>query len=505
MGGLTMRHYYFAAFFALIIVGCSKADNEKNYETTDDGVTFINLGVEQSVTKTSLTGTVDILWSAGDQIAVDTYSDGMKTFTLVDGEGTASGTFSYPGTVTVTGGEYGRTTFYPASMDPVYNGGDEKWHITLPDEYTWSEQGIKAPMYTWIGKSYDYLKMMGGVLKVDAYNIPSDADKLVFTTSNQKVSGEFAFDGTDIDTSDDDVNKTITISFTAGALSSRTFFIPVPVGNYTAGATIQLKDSGNNVLKNKTAPALSVARGEIKYLPAIDCNAARASSNIFSGSHNTDYYVSEKVEFDFSGVQEGDIIRFTFTENSAVVDAANSGANAKDPVDSWAIQFSDPSWAALFNIGLISGHTTHDFYVTSSMATALSSLEYVYLSGYAVTVTSIDLIPAKPETVLWVGSVCLGTGWSWDTTLSDSNGISNASFWSTLASGKILTIHYTPESAGDISLCKNSPWSTIITTRTNTYTTALPITLTSGYVTEIKAGGIAIQGTNVTVTKITLK
>lgn len=481
-----------AVFFA---VSC-EIENDNQINQVEDDVTTITLGIDSGATKTNLQGTVNLVWSAGDELSVDTKTVGQKTFTLQGVGGTSSGVFSCPGTFSLGDA---CTTFYPASLAPSYH--DDNWYVTLPSAIDWSEDGVKAPMYGWINKSvdpYDYMVMMTGVLKLDVYNIPATATKLVYTTQDQKVSGEFVFDSPFyLSTSADAVNKSITVSFPAGE-SMRSFFIPVPAGTYTAGSTIELYDDTDTRLVKRTAPALSVNAGTIKYLPAINCESAGSSSNVYSNLSGFDVanWAYTGIDYDFSGAKEGDLIKFTVTLDAKVEETTCTY---------WQINISNniEGWPKLFAFDIPSGSTEYYFRLNSTVAEAMRSVTSIVLSGYGVTVSSIDIIPAAAEMVIWKGSKSCGS--SGDNLLAE--GLTGTAFWSSLSAGKIMTVYYTiDDSGGYISYCTNYPtWSNMSTFNPSADTNAIALKLSSDNVTAIKANGLAIQGKNVTFSKITLR
>lgn len=480
---------------AAAFISCSKAAEveDQTTVTSEEEFTIITLGIESVETKTDLYGTKTILWGEGDAISVDTQSDGPQTFTLVSGSGTGTATFSHSGTVTIG---TGRTTFYPASMNPNYSSG---WHVTLPDTYAWSQDGIKAPMYAWIANGYDYFKLMTGVLKLDIYNIPAAADKLVFTTVDQQVSGDMVFDGTDVDTSADDTNKTITITFTAGEESARSFFIPLPVGTYASGATVELKNSSDVTLVKKTAPSITVARGDIVYLPAIACSTVSTvlweGTKEFTTWADWDSVPAWSITGIWSTFTAGNVLKFNF---SSVSSGCWFKVYYKD---------ADWNWQTLFEEGVAEGSESYTHTLTSEDIVNLSIRNYMVISSQNCVLTSIEVIDNKPESVLWKGSLDLGTDDSWENNLMDLG----SAFWANVSAGKIITVYYTEKSQTNdwrpLQLqYMGSPWVTFADGGHNVDGTKFfSYKLTSEDAANLKSYGLAINGTGLIVTKITLK
>lgn len=495
--------FYIITLATLAFAACERKDEIIN----EQQMTYLSIGIDESDTKTVLTGMLDLRWQTGDQIAVDIAGEGVTVFTLYDGAGTTTGNFACAKQVTVEGG---RTTFYPASLNPGYNDVDKKWHVTLPDTYSWSDQGIRAPMYTWLGGGYDNMKLLCGVLKVEVYNIPATADKLVFTTKGEKITGDFAFDETDIDTSASDIEKSVTISFEAGSSSMKTFFIPVPVGTYAAGATIEIKE-GDTQLVKKTAPALTVARGEIKYLPSLKCSTVD-DAVVYSGSYDIGNWGDVAPEYNFvsNNVHAGQVLHFDFSQDAKVGDKACTYWQL-------CLDYNKTGWPNFLFSSLPAGATSFDFVITEDIATELNGGSGLIVSGYGITVTGVKVVTPQSETVLWVGNHSLGTG---DWTNLSAKGLMAASTWSSLTAGKVLTVYYdyigVDNNSAVIKIVEYYPWTelgggyvpTNAAGTNGSYhecESFVSFTLTAEQVSAIKAGGLALSGVNLAITKITLK
>lgn len=479
---------FYISLATLALAACQKT---QDVPATQKGVTTLTFGIDNEATKTDLAGTVNILWSAGDKIAVETASDGVKEFTLIGEGGTASGTFATDKEVTA---KPGGTAFYPSDLNPAYI--TDAWHVELPDSYSWNENGIQAPMYAWLNGGYNYFRLLTSVLKVDVYNIPPTADKLVFTTFAEAVSGDFTFAGDCLSKkADSGSNKSITISFTAGEKTTRTFFIPVPHGTYTAGATFVLKNSSNEAVVTKTAPALSVGKQKITFLPAINCTAAGVSTEIFKGSHDVANWSGTAFAHGTT-FTAGDILRFTFSLDETV---------GGTPAGYWQLWLGyNTPWTEILTFGIPAGITTMDLILSSEQAASLNAHAEMAISGYAVTVTKIEKVPAQAETILWSGSVDFG---DWANSFNEA-GLNSAAIWSNLSTGKQLSIYYTPSaSSGELHIKTASGWTDITGLSTNTASGSnhITFTLTSTQVEAIQAAGIVMQGSNITITKITLK
>lgn len=271
----------FAAFVAAMgAASCQRAE-------VKEVSTSFTFGIQQpeSQTKTDLYGVNEIHWTTGDQISIQCAD--REVFTLSSGAGTKVGTFSVNKDVTISDNTL---VIYPASLSPNWETTDKAgWHITLPDTYEWSSRGLKAPMMAYISfenPSWQGFKMVTGALKVDIYDIPANANKLVFTAPGKRVSGLFRLheaEGTeDIVAEDGDVNNTITITFEAGTATSRTFFIPLPVGTYT-NFTLQMYEDATPISGTGRRSTVSVAVRKVHYLPSFSYGATDPELVLWEG------------------------------------------------------------------------------------------------------------------------------------------------------------------------------------------------------------------------------
>lgn len=488
--------FYIVLCAAAVFAACSKEEKLSSVDTpAKAGKTSITVGIDEGQqTRTNLTGTKTLVWSSGDALSINTDS-GFKTFTLEGEGGSATGTFSVDEEVIISSGA---NSFYPATMDP--NWTDDAWHVTLPSEYAWSDTGIKAPMYAWLNNSYDYFSLMTSAIKVDFYNIPSAACKLVFTAKAETVSGDYVFPGACIPVVTGDSNKSITITFNAGTAESMTFFIPVPYGTYTAGATFVLMDSSDNALVTKTTPSdIAVSSASVSYFPAINCGGSLSTvlwegSKEFTDWANWDAVPTYAITGLWSTFSAGDVLTLTL----------------EDAGDVWltmCYKDSDWSWVKFVDEAVSSGTTTYTHTLTADDITNLSIRNCLVISTKNVTITKIEVVDNRPETVLWRGSLDLGTDDSWDNNLTDLT----ASMWSAAKSGKVLTVYYTEKDQTNtwhpLQLqYMGDPWTTFANGGHNADGTSFfAYTLTADDVTNLKTYGLAINGPGHVITKVTLK
>lgn len=475
------------AIAAMVLAGCQK---EQQQAPVQEEYTTLQFGLGDA-TKTTHTAAVQLVWAEGDAISVDTPS-GFKTFSLISGEGTASGTFRINETVTVN---ENATAIYPAALAPAWS--DDKLQLTLPDSFAWSAHSVQAPMISWVNNAYPYFHLLGGLIKLDVYNVPSSATKLVFTTDGQNVSGDFVMNGSSAIETSAGTNNTVTITFTAGTAANMTFFVPVPAGTYT-NCTFSLK-SDSEALKTVKAASITVAKDQLYFAPALNCDGSAAVTLVSDALDCTSWSNwNQKNGLALTTVKAGDRLRFNVTEGSS---------------EYWQLKplYADAewNWIEMPVFGLTSGQTVLDVVLDEDAAAAFRARNSLVVQGFAVTVNSIQLIPQK-EQVLWEGSHSLG---DWDNAFNVT-GLNSAAFWSGLKAGKELTVYFTESATPAIDYCqffiqKGSGWTSIDGLSFNggigLNQTVVSFPLNAAQVTAIQDGGIVINGKKITITKITLR
>lgn len=477
---------------------CLIACNKLSENVVESVKTQVSCLLDDSQTKTDLTGTVGLLWSTDDAISVATQS-GVKTFTLASGAGTNSAVFSIDESVVVN---ESATAFYPATMTPAWSSGDNAWQATIPDTYTWSQWGVKAPMVGWVNKVNPYFGLMTGVIRLDVVNIPTTAKKLLFKTTNGKrVSGLFTLNGSNkIDTQDTDNPdlQRITIDFSSSAYqNTRVFFIPVPAGSYTF--TVEMLDSDDNYIdgtRKTVSSAQTIAGGAVMYTKPFSLGST-AATTLWEGTfvcdsgwgwQNIDY------SYDLSQLSVGQRLRLTLSQGEGDWHHVNVFYDQAEP------------HGQLANYDIYSGQTVMDIFLTEDMISDMSGKLGLFMQGYSVTISKVELVPVQSEIVLWQGSVEMG---EWAGHISD-NGLMSTAFWTGLTAGtSAITIHYTPNELNNysgIGIKRADTWGDILTFSSGVACQPFhTFELDSDAVAAIKAYGIRIQGYNCTVTKITLR
>ena len=278
---------FFSGVALLFAAACNKAEVTVN-TPTDSLVTFTIAQPDQ--TKTDLYGVASINWAEGDAILLNcnyTY----EVFTLREGAGTKVGVFGNSEGKVYSNelDTYSTSAYYPETVNPRWMDGEQGsgWYITAPAEYVWKEQGLKAPMMTYLSTphpEWQNFKAITGVLKVDISGIPATADRLVFTAPGKQVSGDFLVDSNAMKISalDAETGNTITITFPAGEATFRSFCIPVPEGTYD-GFKLQFYAGDTPIDGTGRTSSVTLAARDIVYLKPYSCDETTPERVIWQG------------------------------------------------------------------------------------------------------------------------------------------------------------------------------------------------------------------------------
>ena len=228
-------------------------------------------------TRTTYANDKTASWAAGDKISVRV-TDGTNfetaEFSTTDGE-TFTGQVTNGYTTIVSG-------VYPANDNHVFSGGSVQ-SVYLPDTYnlgTANDGGIALPMVGEMKKKDGVdtftFHHICGALKIEIVDI---FNALTFTTAGETITGGFELDEETgrIKMPENGTSSTVTFNYgrlstnpTVGERKNRTFYIPVPDGTLTAGATMALKNSSDKVVFEKTTSGnIAFDSKVIKRLPAI--------------------------------------------------------------------------------------------------------------------------------------------------------------------------------------------------------------------------------------------
>lgn len=512
---LIMKKIYFIS--GVLLAMASMSCNKDNGVVDTPSGTVLKAVIGTDDTKAAHTHYKDVVWSSGDALAVYNGSD-FTRFNLTDGDGTTSGTFTASSDVTPTG-----FAVYPFAEVKSYDGS-KNVTLTLPAEYTWAEQSLNAPMLALVsGSDLATFKQLCGYFKIDVDNLPATASKLVFFTDEQVITGDFNADVTDeypgiytwnVSNEWDRARRTVTVNFTAGEKASRTFYIPVPGGNYTKFKVSIQNAGGEDLITPKTwtasgdpATPVTIDKGTMKVLPAISCTPdTTKESTIWTGSItlSEDPFVSigdltYRGDRIWDAVEAGTVMKIYYTgsgDSNVVLNYIDGGGSWYD-LDGTYYDWNSAGGEYVYNYTLSSDGVAH--------LRTLNEYNQNYglvIKGRNATVTRIDLVERlnKPETVVWTGSFALG---NWENNLQDLV----SSFWTKVADGKVVTIYFNAAPASSGIMIQDGDWHDIsgLSGSPLAGQTAISFRLNSTMLTTLQTKGGIVKGANLTITKITLR
>lgn len=283
------------AIGAMTLTACNKEDLG-NIILSNETISA-NLVDETTQTRTTLNG-LQVVWNAADKISVfaeNGNSVSNNAGIIKTGVGTTSATFDV-----VLEGTTKLAAAYPYMDGTTYANG--KITMNLPESYTYVVNGIGgAPMAAIISNQTSTIafKNAGALMGLTVNNIPVGYNKAILTSKGEEaITGacEITFD-TDgkpsIKATTNAAGKVITINFDAAqTATNKTFYFPLPVGDYTSLELSISNGTETKVLKTKGLKAersqrykstltLDVVSGET---PVDASSAADATSKLQESS-----------------------------------------------------------------------------------------------------------------------------------------------------------------------------------------------------------------------------
>lgn len=251
-----------ASLLLLALASCSR---EK--ETTPaDGFVKMSFKAVVDETRTAYENDKTVSWVAGDAISVyvTNGTDGQVVNFTAGEDLTFEGNVPAGYTTIVAGA-------YPADAAHTFDATGVKT-LHLPASYTLAAGADPAsvlPLAGTYANGVMTFRHPAGALKFTVDNVPATAVRFRFTAAGQKVNGSFAMDPA-LAATEVEAEQAVDITFPA-AEGSRSFYVPMPAGELTAGAAIALYDAENNLLFQKTVPqALTVSKNVIKRIAAVE-------------------------------------------------------------------------------------------------------------------------------------------------------------------------------------------------------------------------------------------
>ena len=262
------------ASVAFLLAGCAQ-----EIETTVPQITITPTSGEKVVsvkanvqeTKVSADNVGTFNWQVGDVITVVTNNDNIRQFTTTDSGTSADFTGQIP-----EADEVGKYAMYPASEDHFADGDELLFH--LDDEIVWSADASNMPMLGKISGLGASFKAVGGVFKLVCFNIPAEADYLLFSATNKQITGNFSIADASIaapvitTAAKSSGNNELIINFSANYSASKVFYIPLPTGTIDGFTVSLLDDQLDEVFSTTTGTSLTVTANKLIIGPALNCD-----------------------------------------------------------------------------------------------------------------------------------------------------------------------------------------------------------------------------------------
>lgn len=259
---------------ALTAFSCSQDEFENSGHRGNTTVTATFEGAGGD-TRTTVSDDYKILWQESDALGLfskgngDAYTNTELTYS--SGAGTTSATFNG----TKPSGETASFSIYPYQSGMSVSGNTLT--MNLPDNLSGYDGTSNGPMYAKVTDSENLnalsFKHMAAMIKLTVNKIPSEATTFKIIASNN-IAGTCTADlsaENPVLTVTADAKKEITATFAASSeITSRGFYIPLPVGTYSS-ITAQLTNGSDKVYFTKTLNDKILGRRDLLVVPALDC------------------------------------------------------------------------------------------------------------------------------------------------------------------------------------------------------------------------------------------
>lgn len=266
--------YYIALSALAMLTGCS---NEENFGLKPtDGNRSLTATIEQNdLSRTAVSEEGQVTWTETDAIGVfGTASQNIRfTYQSSTDNGNSAtfrGDFHEEETM--------EQAYYPYQEDATLSGN--ALTLNLPSEYTYTGNS-NAPMLGVKNNDGTFtFKHLTGLLRITINNVPEEADRFVITSSGETDAPDLSGQATITDINAEDATLSITangsksITYNLGTLTEetgfRTFFIPLPVGEYPQlSVALYAKDSTDPYF-TKTISDITVRRAVMIDMPILD-------------------------------------------------------------------------------------------------------------------------------------------------------------------------------------------------------------------------------------------
>lgn len=260
-------YYAIAAFIA--ITGCKKEEFSGNGSIK--GNYTLKVEIENgSDTRTAVDSENRVMWVENDQIGVWGNKGSVNTCFMYNGMSDDGSTASFKGTL--KDDEQPVDAYYPYRMEASLI--DDKLSFTLPSEYEYTECS-NAPLIGVKQENGNFLfKHLCGLMKLTLKGVPAGASKLVIRSEGENAKGisgqaivtDIKEENAILTISEEGLN-TVAVNVDAKEISDKTFYIPLPVGEYSQISVSYITE--DSVYFKKTISDCEIKRGVILNMPEV--------------------------------------------------------------------------------------------------------------------------------------------------------------------------------------------------------------------------------------------
>lgn len=280
--------FYYSLLMVLVIVtGCRNEDELVNGAKNDNYQ--LKAQIESRVdSRTAVNGGNQVVWVENDKIGV--YGDQGTTNVAFTLEGTSTGTTLATFTGDLKSGEIPATVYYP--YDEAASLSDKRLTFTLPATYDYTENS-NAPMIGVKQNDGSFLfKHLCGLLKFSITDIPSDATRLVITSTGESapnIAGTCVVEDVTADEAILSISEGVSqlVIQMNGETGTQTFYVPIPVGHYAELQVTLEKEDGTAFFSEKLSD-VSVRRATI----------VRVSDDLANIDQSVNEYIQASIDKD---------------------------------------------------------------------------------------------------------------------------------------------------------------------------------------------------------------
>ena len=327
MKPMIMKFKQLAVMISIVLLATNCSKDEEVLQQWQGGVYKLTASVEEQA-RSTMTDMGIFSWVKGDSISVwndmpEGGVDGFVKFVFADGNN-----FNIDPKAGVPSIKPANYAVYPAGAH-AYT--DDAVTIHLPNAYGNAEENYvantRAPMLAIVvsGKSHLNFKHVGGVMRFIVQNVPAGANEFVFTAADKNITGNFIVDEGIISAVDKTDKNSLTIRFKTldKVAESMTFYVPLPVGTYTA-YTVSIKGENGLMLScEDTQSQNTINRRSLLLMPTLVCKENALTKGVQKlnfvipedGTEPTASVSGNTVEVDTENPGENAVLNLNYTPN----------------------------------------------------------------------------------------------------------------------------------------------------------------------------------------------